>query len=73
MQVWAKDATGFVKIAPFSVQIGKYSHTGHMILEGPKGSYVGIFPVPGGVKGMKKLNNVTLSDYLGNSKEYNFN
>jgi hypothetical protein len=44
-----------------------------MILAGPKGSYVGIFPVPGGVKGMKKLNNVTLSDYLGNSKEYNFN
>ena len=73
LQVWAKDATGFVKIAPFAVQIGKYSHTGHMILAGPKGSYVGIFPIPGGVKGMKYLKNVTLSDYLGNSKEYNFN
>jgi len=73
LQVWAKDSTGFVKIAPFAVQIGKYSHTGHMILSDPKGSYVGIFPIPEGVEGRKKLKNVTLSDYLGNSKEYNFN
>jgi hypothetical protein len=73
LQVWAKDATGFVKTAPFSVQIGQYNHNGHMILEGPQGSYVGIFPVPSDVKGKKKLNNLTLSDYLGNSKEYNFN
>lgn len=73
LQVWAKDETGFVKTAPFSVQIGKYSHNGYMILEGPEGSYVGIFPVPVGVQGKKKLKNVILSDYLGNSKEYNFN
>jgi hypothetical protein len=73
LQVWAKDSTGFVKIAPFAVQIGKYSHTGHMILSDPKGSYVGIFPIPEGVEGRKKLKNITLSDYLGNSKEYNFN
>jgi hypothetical protein len=72
LQVWAKDATGLVKIAPFSVQIGKYSHTGHMILADTKGSYVGIFPIPRDVKGLKKLNNITLSDYLGNTKEYNF-
>jgi len=67
----AKDATGLVKAAPFSVMIGKYGYTGHILRTGSDGNYSGSFIVPRNVKGEVKLKSVKLSDYLGNSKEYN--
>ncbi len=68
--VVAKDATGLVKAAPFTVQIGKLSLNGVMKLSGTDGKYVGSFRVPNNMKGMVKLTKVTLSDYLGNRKEH---
>ncbi|MCP4352497.1 MAG: LysM peptidoglycan-binding domain-containing protein [Desulfobacterales bacterium] len=68
--VVAKDATGLVKAAPFTVQVGKMSLTGVMKLSGTDGKYVGSFRVPNNVKGTVRLVKVTLSDYLGNRKEY---
>ena len=70
--VKAQDSTGLIKTAPFIVQIGKQSHTGHMILSGSKGIYIGSFTIPEGGRHIIKLKSVTLSDYLGNSKEYRF-
>ncbi|MBT8359020.1 MAG: LysM peptidoglycan-binding domain-containing protein [Desulfobacterales bacterium] len=69
--VKAKDSTGLIKTAPFMVQIGKQSHTGHMILSG-SGNYMGHFSIPEGGGHIVKFKSVTLSDYLGNSKEYRF-
>jgi len=69
--VKAKDSTGLIKTAPFTVQIGKQSHTGHMILSG-SGRYVGSFSISEGGGHIIKFKSVTLSDYLGNSKEYRF-
>ncbi len=66
----AKDATGLVKAAPFSAEIGKYIYTGHILRTGSDGNYSGSFIVPRNVKGEIKLKSVKLSDYLGNSKEY---
>jgi len=70
--VKAQDSTGLIKTAPFIVRIGKQSHTGHMILSGSKGIYIGSFTIPEGGRHIIKLKSVTLSDYLGNSKEYRF-
>ncbi len=70
--VKAKDSTGLIKTALFTVQIGKQSHTGHMILSGSKGRYIGSFSIPEGGGHIIKFKSVTLSDYLGNSKEYRF-
>ncbi len=70
--VQANDATGLVKAAPFTIQIGEYTHTGYMIFSREKERYIGSFRVPDGVKGKINLRNVTLSDYLGNSKKYSF-
>jgi len=70
--VRAKDVTGLVKVAPFIVQIGE-SHliNGHMVLsESEEGIYSKFFRVPKNVTGAVILKGVTLSDYLGNSKEY---
>ena len=70
--VKAQDSTGLIKTAPFTVQVGKQSHTGHMILSGSKGRYIGSFSIPEGGGHIIKFKSVTLSDYLGNSKEYRF-
>lgn len=74
--VKAQDSTGLIKTAPFTVQIGKQSHTGHMILSGSKGRYIGSFSIKGSIPEggghIIKFKSVTLSDYLGNSKEYRF-
>jgi hypothetical protein len=70
--VKAQDSTGLIKTAPFTVQIGKQSHTGHMILSGSKGRYIGSFSIPEVGGHIIKFKSVTLSDYLGNSKEYRF-
>ena len=70
--VKAQDLTGLIKTAPFTVQIGKQNHTGHMILSGSKGRYIGSFSIPEGGGHIIKFKSVTLSDYLGNSKEYRF-
>ncbi|MBW2607495.1 MAG: FecR domain-containing protein [Deltaproteobacteria bacterium] len=70
--VKAKDSTGLIKTALFTVQIGKQSHTGHMILSGSKGRYIGSFSIPEGGGHIIKFKSVTLSDYLGNIKEYRF-
>jgi len=70
--VWVEDQSGLVKTAPFTVQIGNSYHTGLMILTGSKGRYVGLFRIPEGAGRPVKLKSVTLSDYLGNSKEYRF-
>jgi len=72
VMVKAQDSTGLIKTAPFTVQIGKQSHTGHMILSGSKGRYIGSFSIPEGGGHIIKFKSVTLSDYLGNSKEYGF-
>ena len=69
--VKANDSTGLIKTAPFIVQIGKKSHTGHMILS-DSGRYIGSFSIPEGGGHIIKFKSVTLSDYLGNSKEYRF-
>ena len=71
--VRAKDATGLVKVAPFTVQIGKQSLSGYMILSDSKGTYSGMFRIPKNIRGEIRLKKVTLSDYLGNRKEYCFN
>ena len=73
--VRAKDVTGLVKAAPFTVQIGEYHLiNGHMVLsDSEEGVYSGFFRVPKDVNGAIILKNVTLSDYLGNSREYGFN
>lgn len=68
----AKDATGLRKTAPYKVQIGTFSHTGQMTYSAPKGEYVASFYIPKHIRGAVKLRNVTLSDYLGNSKKYSF-
>jgi len=70
--VKAQDLTGLIKTAPFTVQIGKQSHAGHMILSGSKGRYTGSFSIPESGGHIIKFKSVTLSDYLGNSKEYRF-
>ena len=69
--VKAKDSTGLIKTAPFTVQIGKQSHTGHLILSG-SGKYVGSFSIPEGGGHILKFKSVTLAVYLGNSNEYRF-
>ncbi len=69
--VKAKDSAGLIKTAPFTVQIGKQSHTGHMILS-DSGRYLGSFSIPEGGGHIIKFKSVTLSDYLGNSKVYRF-
>jgi len=72
VMVKAKDSTGLIKTAPFTVQIGKQIIIGHMILSGSKGRYIGSFSIPEGGGQIIKFKSVTLSDYLGNSKEYRF-
>jgi len=72
--VRAKDMTGLVKAAPFMVDIGG-SHVinGHMLLsESEEGIYSSFFHVPKNIDGVIMLKSVTLSDYLGNSKTYEF-
>ena len=69
--VKAKDSTGLIKTAPFTVQIGKQSHSGHLILSG-SGKYIGSFSIPEGGGHIIKFKSVTLSDYLGNSNVYRF-
>lgn len=68
----ARDATGFVKAVPYTVEIGKFRQSGLLILSGADGRYTGSFQIPGGVRGRLKLSSVTLSDYVGNSKEYRY-
>ncbi|MDY6792883.1 MAG: FecR domain-containing protein [Thermodesulfobacteriota bacterium] len=72
VMVNAQDSTGFKKTAPFVVQIGKQSYTGHMILSDSTGRYIGSFVIPGSGGHVIKFKSVTLSDYLGNSREYRF-
>jgi hypothetical protein len=72
VSIKAQDSSGLIKTAPFTVQIGNQSLTGHMILSGSKGRYLGTFSIPKGGGDIIKFKSVTLSDYLGNSKEYRF-
>ena len=72
VMVNAQDSTGFKKTAPFVVKIGKQNYTGHMILSDSTGRYVGSFVIPGSGGHVIKFKSVTLSDYLGNSREYRF-
>jgi len=72
VMVKAQDSTGLIKTAPFTVQIGEQRHTGHMILSGSTGTYIGSISIPKSSGHIIKFQSVTLSDYLGNSKEYRF-
>jgi len=72
VHVWAKDSTGLVKTAPYTVQFGSFSHDGIMILSERGDRYTGTFSIPSTLKGIKKLKRVVLSDYLGNIREYVF-
>jgi hypothetical protein len=69
--VTAKDSTGLIKTAPFTVKIGEQSQSGHLVLSS-SGRYIGSFNIPGGGGHIIKFESVTLSDYLGNSNEYRF-
>jgi len=66
-----QDATAIAKTAPFRVRIGEYIHAGYLTRSGA-GKYTGSFRVPNNVSGKLKLRQITLSDYLGNKKEYGF-
>ncbi|MBN2468060.1 MAG: FecR domain-containing protein [Deltaproteobacteria bacterium] len=71
--VRARDATGFVKVASFTLWIGDASLAGYMVLSDPEGGYTGLIRVPKNVSGTIKFNSITLSDYLGNKREYLLN
>ncbi len=72
VHVWAKDSTGLVKTAAYTVQIGSFTHDGIMILSERGDRYTDIFSIPRSLKGIRKLKRVVLSDYLGNVREYVF-
>lgn len=72
LKVWAKDRTGLVKTAPYTIRIGDYTHNGHLILSGSKKEYTDQFSIPKTAVGKRKLTKIVLSDYLGNRKEYSF-
>ncbi len=68
--VQAKDATGYVKVAPFTAGVGKSVLNGYLTLSGAPGLYTGEFRAPEGAGGPATLKSVTLADYLGNKKTY---
>ena len=70
--VRVKDASGIKKIAPFEMKIGESDYAGQMLRSDSGGEYIGVFRVPGNISGTVKLKSITLSDYLGNTKKYDF-
>ncbi len=72
LTVRVRDATDIKKIAPFEVIIGESDYAGQMLRSDTREEYVGVFRVPGKISGTVKLRSLTLSDYLGNTKKYDF-
>ncbi len=70
LSVRATDATMLRKTAHFIAQIGEFRYAGYMTRSDAKGEYIGLFYIPQNVKGAIKLKDVTLSDYLGNTKTF---
>ena len=70
--VRVKDASSIKKIAPFELKIGESDYAGQMLRSDSGGEYIGVFRVPGNISGTVKLKSITLSDYLGNTKKYDF-
>ncbi len=72
MTVRVKDASSIKKIALFELKIGESDYAGQMLRSDSGGEYIGVFRVPGNISGTVKLKSITLSDYLGNTKKYDF-
>lgn len=69
IQVRAKDMTGLKKIAPFTVHVGEKPVSGHLIRK-DNDTYEGSLLVEEKTNAKVKFSSITLSDYLGNEKEY---
>lgn len=72
LSVRVKDATEVKKILPFEIGIGDNNYKGQMLRSDTGEEYIGLFRVPGNFSGAVKLKCITLSDYLGNTKQYEF-
>lgn len=72
IKVTAKDASKLSRASSFSVEIGDFNYSGHLILTPGKEEYTGSVRIPPDVKGKVIVTKVILSDYLGNRKEYSF-
>lgn len=71
--VRAEDATGMVKAAPYRIKVGQQTFFGHLTLSSRENEYSGVFQVPETAEGDVSLQSTTLSDYLGNRREYAVN
>ncbi len=67
-----KDPGGLVKAAPFKVHIGDFTYQGVLLLNEAGTAYTGSFQVPQNKSGAVQLDEVTLTDRLGNAKTFTF-
>jgi hypothetical protein len=72
IEVEASDASGLKQAAPFTVQIGRTSHSDFLRLNPATGSYRATVVPPPGAGGRLALTDLELEDYAGNRQRYTF-
>jgi FecR protein/Glucodextranase, domain B len=72
IEVEASDASGLKQAAPFTVQIGRASHSDFLRLNPATGSYRATVVPPQGASGRLALIDLELEDYAGNRQRYTF-
>jgi len=72
IEVEASDASGLKQAAPFTVQIGRASHSDFLRLNPTTGSYRATVVPPQGASGRLALTDLELEDYAGNTQRYTF-
>jgi hypothetical protein len=72
IEVEAQDVSGLKQAAPFTVQIGRTSHSDFLRLNPTTGSYRATVVPPQGASGRLALTDLELEDYAGNRQRYTF-
>jgi hypothetical protein len=72
IEVEASDASGLKQAAPFTVQIGRTSHSDFLRLNPATGTYRATVVPPQGASGRLALTDLELEDYAGNRQRYTF-
>jgi hypothetical protein len=72
IEVDASDASGLKQAAPFTVRIGRASHSDFLRLNPATGSYRATVVPPRGASGRLALIDLELEDYAGNRQRYTF-